>query len=64
MNATELNIDVVFESPYWVVYFEKIINNRKMFARKRIGKKEPAQTDLASFFEKLNYKKLRYIAIY
>ena len=62
MNATELIIDVVYKSPYWVVKFEKIINNRRLLALKRIGKSEPKQTDLSIFFEKLNYKRLRFMA--
>ena len=61
MNATELSIDVVYNEPYWVVQFEKIFNNRKLFARKRLGKKEPSPDDLTKFFESLNYKSLRYI---
>ena len=60
MEATELNIDVVYEGPYWVVLFEKIINNRRMVAKRRIGKNEPRPTELSKFFESLNYKRLRY----
>ncbi len=63
MNSTELTIEVVYESPYWVVLFEKVYKNRKWFARKRLGKSEPKQTELSQFFENLNYKKLRYVPI-
>jgi hypothetical protein len=62
MDATELTIDVVYKSPYWVVQFEKIINNRRLLALKRIGKNEPGQSELAKFFQSLNYKKLKYMA--
>jgi hypothetical protein len=63
MNTTELTIDVVYESPYWVVIFEKIVNNRKLLARKRLSKTEPKQSELSKFFESLNYKSLRYVSI-
>ena len=63
MEATELNIDVVYEAPYWVVLFEKIMNNRRMVAKKRISKNEPRQTELSKFFESLNYKRLRYSVV-
>jgi hypothetical protein len=63
MEATELNIDVVYEGSYWVVLFEKIINNRRMVAKRRIGKNEPRQTELSKFFESLNYKRLRYSVV-
>jgi hypothetical protein len=63
MEATELNIEVVYESPYWVVVFEKITNNSKLLARKRIGKHEPKQSELSKFFESLNYKNLRYAPV-
>jgi hypothetical protein len=63
MNTTELTIDVVYESPYWVVIFEKIVNNRKLLARRRLGKTEPKQSELSKFFESLNYKRLRYVSI-
>lgn len=63
MKAVELNIDVVYEAPYWVALFEKVINNRRSVARKRIGKEEPKQSDLSNFFANLNYKNLRYTVL-
>ena len=63
MNTTELNIEIVYEAPYWVALFEKITGNRRLLARKRISKFEPRQTELSKFFESLNYKRLRYATI-
>lgn len=60
MKATELNIDVVYQSPYWVVLFERISNNRRALARRILGRQEPQHSDLSKFFESLDYKKLRY----
>jgi len=63
MEATELNIEVVRESRYWVVLFEKIRNNKRFIAKKRLGTEEPRQSELSIFFANLNYKRLRYVPV-
>jgi hypothetical protein len=63
MEATELNIEVVRESRYWVVLFEKIRNNKRFIAKKRLGTEEPRQSELSKFFANLNYKRLRYVPV-
>jgi hypothetical protein len=63
MNTTELNIEIIYEAPYWIAMFEKITGNRRLRARKRISKFEPHKTELSKFFESLNYKRLRYSVV-
>lgn len=63
MNTTELNISIEYEAPYWVAMFEKIQDNRRLLARKIIGKKEPRQSELSKFFESLNYRRLQYAVV-
>lgn len=53
-------VTVIFDPPFWIVLFEKIEKGKYSVAREVIGTSEPTNAELMSFFDRLDFSKIRY----
>lgn len=61
MNITdEHSITILFDSPFWIVLFERIENGKYTVAKEILGTSEPTNAEVLLFFEQLDYDRIRY----
>lgn len=56
----EHTITVMFDSPFWIVLFERIEKGKYSVAKEILGTSEPTNAEIAFFFDRLDYSKIRY----
>ncbi len=60
MKKSEQNVSIIFETPFYVILFENSIDGKYSVAKEIIGTSDPTNSDLAIFFEQLDYDRLNF----
>ena len=56
----EYTITILFDSPFWIVLFERIEKGKYSVAKEILGTSEPTNAEIALFFDKLDCSRIRY----
>jgi hypothetical protein len=59
-TSDEHIVTVMFDPPFWMVLFESIEKGKYSVAREVIGTSEPTSAEIMLFFDRLDFKKIRY----
>jgi hypothetical protein len=60
MHIPEHIVTVTFDPPFWIVLFESIEEEKYSVAREVIGTSEPTSAEIMLFFDRFNFKEIRY----
>lgn len=60
MDTSEAHIIIIFDEPFYIALFERIVDGQYSVAKEIIGTSDPTNADLLMFFERLQYEKLRF----
>ena len=50
----------MFDAPFWIVLFEQVEKGKYSVAKEIVGTSEPTNAEVALFFDRLDYSKIRY----
>jgi hypothetical protein len=53
-------VTVMFDPPFWIILFESVEKGKYSVAREVIGTSEPTSAEIILFFDRLDFKKVRY----